>query len=237
MVDKMYLYNGGFVSVIFAMLTLPKERSVTMNTADRIQHLRKTKGISQEELADKIGVSRQAISKWESEQTSPDIEKVILMSEYFEVTTDYLLKGIEPVSKESVQKKEKTDASLFAIVGTALNFVGLLAAAMIWYELQVTTAIAGGLVLMVMGCMLFAIGIIISDEETKEKAKFLFLTINIWTLLFMPLSLVYNLLSGAKGAAPYPLLIGSPAKLIMFWIVYIAVGVTVDILLYKSKHK
>ena len=51
-----------------------------MNMADRIQHLRKNKGISQEELADKVGVSRQAVSKWESEQSTPDIEKVILLS-------------------------------------------------------------------------------------------------------------------------------------------------------------
>ncbi|WP_331661518.1 helix-turn-helix domain-containing protein [Lachnoclostridium sp.] len=40
-----------------------------MNIADRIQNLRKIKGISQEELADKVGVSRQAVSKWESEQS------------------------------------------------------------------------------------------------------------------------------------------------------------------------
>lgn len=46
-----------------------------MNPAERIQHLRKFKEIFQEELADKIGVSRQAVSKWESEQTSPDLEK------------------------------------------------------------------------------------------------------------------------------------------------------------------
>ena len=65
-----------------------------MTIADRIQSLRKAKGISQEELADKIGVSRQAVSKWESEQSSPDLEKVILLSDYFEVTTDFLLKGI-----------------------------------------------------------------------------------------------------------------------------------------------
>lgn len=45
-----------------------------MNMADRIQYLRKTKGLSQEELADKVGVSRQAVSKWESEQSTPDIE-------------------------------------------------------------------------------------------------------------------------------------------------------------------
>ena len=68
-----------------------------MTIGDRIQNLRKTKGMSQEELADAIGVSRQAVSKWESEQAAPDLEKVIIMSDLFEVTTDYLLKGIEPV--------------------------------------------------------------------------------------------------------------------------------------------
>ena len=62
-----------------------------MNIADRIQILRKSRGISQEELADKIGVSRQAVSKWESEQSTPDIDKIILLSDYFDVTTDYLL--------------------------------------------------------------------------------------------------------------------------------------------------
>ena len=71
-----------------------------MNVADRIQNLRKMKGISQEQLADEIGVSRQAVSKWESEQSMPDLEKIILLSEYFEVTTDYLLKGIEPTKEK-----------------------------------------------------------------------------------------------------------------------------------------
>ena len=72
-----------------------------MNIADRIQYLRKQKGLSQEELADKIGVSRQAVSKWESEQSTPDLDKIIVMSNLFEVTTDYILKGIEPVSTTS----------------------------------------------------------------------------------------------------------------------------------------
>lgn len=69
-----------------------------MNISDRIQYLRKQKGFSQEDLADKVGVSRQAVSKWESEQSSPDIEKIIIMSELFGVTTDYILKGIESVA-------------------------------------------------------------------------------------------------------------------------------------------
>jgi len=71
-----------------------------MTIADRIQSLRKSKGMSQEELADAVGVSRQAVSKWESEQATPDIDKVLIMSEVFGVTTDYILKGIEPVKTE-----------------------------------------------------------------------------------------------------------------------------------------
>lgn len=70
-----------------------------MNVADRIQNLRKIKGISQEQLAEAIGVSRQAVSKWESEQSTPDLDKIVLMSDFFEVTTDYLLKGIEPTNE------------------------------------------------------------------------------------------------------------------------------------------
>ena len=87
-----------------------------MNIADRIKCLRKNKGLSQEELADKVGVSRQAVSKWESEQSPPDIEKIINMSELFEVTTDYILKGIEPVSMTN----NKTMYSLY--LGFALIF-------------------------------------------------------------------------------------------------------------------
>ena len=71
-----------------------------MTIADRIQSLRKSKGMSQEELADAVGVSRQAVSKWESEQATPDLDKVVIMSDFFEVTTDYLLKGIEPVKND-----------------------------------------------------------------------------------------------------------------------------------------
>ena len=68
-----------------------------MTLADRISELRRKKGISQEELAVQLGVSRQAVSKWESGQSNPETDKIVQMSEYFGVTTDYLLKGTEPV--------------------------------------------------------------------------------------------------------------------------------------------
>ncbi|MBS6180784.1 MAG: helix-turn-helix transcriptional regulator [Erysipelotrichaceae bacterium] len=53
--------------------------------------LRKKKGISQEELANKLNTSRQAVSKWENNQSTPDLEKLVALSKYFNVTTDYLL--------------------------------------------------------------------------------------------------------------------------------------------------
>ena len=132
-----------------------------MNMADRIQHLRKSKGISQEELADKVGVSRQAVSKWESEQSTPDIEKVILLSDFFDVTTDYLLKGIEPVS-ENITKK--SDARIFSLVGSVFNFIGLVVAIMIWKEKQTSFSVAVGLSLMAVGVMIFVIGQVYRGE-------------------------------------------------------------------------
>ena len=63
-----------------------------MILAEKIARLRKRNGWSQEELAEKINVSRQAVSKWESAQTVPDLEKILTLGNLFGVTTDYLLK-------------------------------------------------------------------------------------------------------------------------------------------------
>lgn len=205
-----------------------------MNIADRIQHLRKVKGISQEELADKIGVSRQAVSKWESEQTSPDIEKIILMSDFFDVTTDYILKGIEPIPDEPMLQKEKPNASIFSITGTAFNFMGIVVAAMIWYEEQVTTATAIGIIFLIMGCMIYGIGMTVADKTTTDKAKRSFWAINVWTVTFIPLSMGYNILSGVKGVAPYPVLVGSLIKYILFWIIYIVIGTTSNLIIHRK---
>ena len=63
-----------------------------MILADKIINERKKCGWSQEELAEKLGVSRQSVSKWEGAQAVPDLQKILKMAELFNVTTDYLLK-------------------------------------------------------------------------------------------------------------------------------------------------
>ena len=71
-----------------------------MILAEKIQALRKQNNWSQEELAVKLGVSRQSVSKWESGTSIPDLERIIKISRVFGVSTDYLLKDDmeEPVS-------------------------------------------------------------------------------------------------------------------------------------------
>ena len=65
----------------------------------RIKALRNTKGISQEELAEVLNVSRQTISKWESDIVSPDINNIQSLSNYFNVRTDYTINGNEKRTK------------------------------------------------------------------------------------------------------------------------------------------
>lgn len=76
-----------------------------MILADKLIDLRKKNGWSQEDLADKLGVSRQSISKWESAQSVPDMNRILKLSEIFGVSTDYLLKdtlGPEAIGGETL---------------------------------------------------------------------------------------------------------------------------------------
>ena len=78
-----------------------------MSLGERIQQLRKTRGLSQEQLADSLNVSRQAISKWETDQSSPEIENILALSSVFSVTTDELLgNDIEGINRAQVQRSE-----------------------------------------------------------------------------------------------------------------------------------
>ena len=80
-----------------------------MILADKITDLRKKNGWSQEELANQLGVSRQAVSKWESSSSIPDLDKIIRMSNIFEVSTDYLLKdSLEEPNDDREMPENKT---------------------------------------------------------------------------------------------------------------------------------
>ena len=81
-----------------------------MILADKIIRLRKKNGWSQEELADKMNVSRQAVSKWESAQTIPDLERILQLGALFGVTTDYLLK--DEIEEEEFSNEDSSDTTV-----------------------------------------------------------------------------------------------------------------------------
>ena len=92
-----------------------------MILAEKIMEERKKNGWSQEDLADKLGVSRQSVSKWESAQSIPDLNRILEMSRLFNVSTDYLLKDEQdrpagPASEDSgkeLRKVSMEEASTF----------------------------------------------------------------------------------------------------------------------------
>lgn len=134
-----------------------------MILADKITNLRKKNGWSQEELAEKMQVSRQAVSKWENAQTIPDYEKILALSKLFGVTTDYLLKDeIEdekfitatPIKQISLSLANeflewRKKAALRIAIGTFLCIIAvipllILSAAAVEPEYSISENLAGG---------------------------------------------------------------------------------------------
>lgn len=111
--------------------------------SEKILTLRKNAKLSQEQLAEKLGVSRQAISKWELGTSLPEIDKLILMSEFFNVSIDYLVK--EQIEDEQHQdfnqtvteaEKKTTEHSKSKVIGLAICVIGVICL-VIWGTISV----------------------------------------------------------------------------------------------------
>lgn len=187
--------------------------SLNEELGQRLQQLRKAKGLSQEELADRVGVSRQAVSKWESGQSAPDLDRLLALRTQLDTSADYLLTGQAAA--------HSADAALFSVVATGSTVAGLLTAVMLWYEKQTAIATAIGLLLMVMGCVIYAIGMTVGEPASRPRAKRWFWMGNVWLLPFIPLSMVYNVLAGGFGTAPYPIPVNSLVGYGLFWTIYL----------------
>lgn len=76
-----------------------------MTFGEKLQSLRQKAGMSQDALAEKLDVSRQAVSRWERDETMPETDKVVVLADLFEVTTDYLLRDRPEPEKQAETKK------------------------------------------------------------------------------------------------------------------------------------
>ena len=100
-----------------------------MILADKIIDLRKKAGWSQEELAEKLAVTRQSVSKWEGAQSIPDMDKVVQMSRLFGVTTDYLLKDEIEITEPTVSEDDRRPPLRRVTIGEASDYLALRRAA------------------------------------------------------------------------------------------------------------
>lgn len=121
-----------------------KQRKVrNMILADKIMMLRKKSGWSQEEFAEKMNVTRQSVSKWEGAQSVPDLDKILLMSRIFGVSTDYLLKDEVEAAEDAYTEPAEEDYAVRRVsMEEAVAF------------LKVKTETAGKIALGVLLCIL-----------------------------------------------------------------------------------
>ena len=118
-----------------------------METKNKLTSLRVQKGLSQSELAERLHVTRQAVSRWEGGKTEPDVDTLIAIAKIFGVSLDYLCGADEvlrPERKEELPEKEKRKKSVRVIAGIAvlavLVMIGLTALFTVGKESQQTEA-------------------------------------------------------------------------------------------------
>ena len=169
-----------------------------MILADKIISERKKNGWSQEELADKLGVTRQAVSKWEGAQSVPDLQRIMEMSRLFQVSVDYLVKeeveivehipetdvtdsNVRRVSMEEANEflKIKKEQAPKVALGVSLCILSpicmfLLAAAGEWNMIPLSEDAAGSIGMMILLVIVaFACGIFITCGMKTKPYEFL----------------------------------------------------------------
>lgn len=158
-----------------------------MNLGERLFELRKTKSLTQDEVAEKLNVTRQTVSKWETNQSTPDFDKIVPICELFEIGVEELLTGKkeekQEKNEEQEEKKEKEltkqeakEKSAKVVSGSVFIYILAIALIMILVPVKhVNPIIASSIFLVLIG---WATARIIKNymsmpkfEKTKEEKK------------------------------------------------------------------
>lgn len=183
-----------------------------MSIGGKLYELRKEKGLSQEEVADKLNVSRQTVSKWETDQSMPEFDKIVPICELYSITADELLMGIkkeeknaENVSDDSILEEKNKKRALGIGIGILLYFV-----AVVWVMITIPVmlmnpVVSSGIFLLICGVATFIIiytSIVYKKEEKKvemveikSSSKMLARQINniisiIFTVIYLTISFI-----------------------------------------------
>ena len=183
-----------------------------MTLGERLTCRRKEKGLSQEEVANTLNVTRQTVSKWELDQSLPDFDKIIPICKLYDITSDELLTGKCSKEREKVEvdtidpveeKENRTKRAGGLFVGILLYFI-----AIVWIIISTETfnlndGVAAGIFMLICGlatCLIVYTQIVYRKNETKkeEKENKLYNLINdVVAILTLVIYLIISFLTGA----------------------------------------
>ena len=168
-----------------------------MILSEKITEERKKNGWSQEELAEKLSVSRQAVSKWESAQSTPDLQKIIRLAELFEVSTDYLLRD-EIISEQYMVKPEYKEekASIHSVSMEEAN-------AFLNWKRKRAPMIARAVALCILSPVLLIFLAGLSDSHIWGLSENMACGVGLTVLMLMVAGAVFIFISGGLQGKPY----------------------------------
>ncbi len=144
-----------------------------MSLGQRLFELRKLKHLSQEEVAEKLNVTRQTISKWETDQSSPELDKIIPICELFEITTDELITGKKEVKEKRLDIEDnKKKRTIGLIIGILLYFISVVWIMISIPVLMIDPIVASAIFILICGvatCVLIYSRIMFKKEKKMEK--------------------------------------------------------------------
>ena len=166
------------------------------NLAENLKKIRKENNLSQEDLADILGVSRQAISKWESKVSYPEMDKIVLLCKKFDLNIDDLLHGDIKEVKESMAVKSKIKSSCDEIFNFVINSFELF-----WQmtlKMKITFILEQIIIIIIMliiwNCGAYIGGFIIQQILRKIPHDIYIIIYNVFSSLYLILGLIFNII-------------------------------------------
>ena len=204
-----------------------------MTLGEKIKELRRGRGLSQEELAEQINVSRQAVSKWELDLSLPDIDNIVQLSRLFGISTDQLL-----IEEQELPDKEAAGAArelrrqqVFALcIGLAV--IGLLFSLTVWFTWQTLITVMIGVLLQVAGVIVFEVAVVRNATAEQRRLRMRFYSLVPWLILPFPVKLAVDYLFNY-----YPQAHNSLLELVVMLAVYLLLCGGVTYLLQRNGSK
>lgn len=147
-----------------------------MSLGQRLMELRKSKKMSQEEVAEELNVTRQTISKWETDQSTPDFDKIVPLCQLFGISSDELLTGKkETVATIDLNPKEnKQKRTMGLVIGILLYFISVIWIMISIPVLKINPIVGSAIFILICGiatCILIYSRIMYKKEKKEEKVK------------------------------------------------------------------